>query len=770
MATSNQQRCPICLDLIKIAEDQVESFPCSHTFHAGCLVSWGDALGSSVYDHPCPVCKVVPREQAERDSQVMRQAPFSAKRLCKKGPAPALASVSDASASTSAAASASEATQVWDRTLIASRAVIELDQSPVDLEAVVPAAEVSAAPAAEVSAAPAAEVSEVVVPALASAPDASVGAPPAASAPDASDEAQTASLLPIEDIEDNEQMSDTAMETGPLLVAQPPLVVAPSGEGTPSVLVEEVETQTPALAPVVGTQPAVQELYEEYESPLPSLTSEVDSDSDDQPLVKSGGAQSSASGTQASAPDAHASSPDAQAAAPVAQATASVAQASESEAQALAPNAQALVPDAQATAPVAQAAAAVALPSVPDAQATAPVAQVTVDVALPPRAPSADAQLEAALASTTVTCAICFQNARRGSCRTLSEGRAGGTERLECNQCQRVSLALYRKFGSVNYFREMGDEPQKQLYLKCHSLKPRHMEGVAKSCITASTTTSTTFAEGGKFLPLSVWRKQGFNIAEENIRDEDKDKSDVFGEAVRLRIRSAVETKEVSVEETITMKSRRGLKRANSTSLPLEDQPTPMALQDLPETEEPEDNQSSESSSKSSSNSSDSDSDSSSSPGKKKKKKKKKNKKGTSNKKKKAAQKQKEKVLKKVEAEKKKKEEEKAEAQRARQAAIMASRMRGKMAARVDKLLPKLQAAIDVLTKSLSNHRVCMIPEITLKPIRNVFIAAEKLVHDLQAAVDGAPLPEESVPSMTKQVLKEAKNLDNMFNVFSRAP
>ena len=360
------------------------------------------------------------------------------------------------------------------------------------------------------------------------------------------------------------------------------------------VVATPVVVEAPAMVEMV-VAPVVEELYDEYCSPLPSPSdgSAMFDDSDEEPLVPawSAAACRPALAAQPSAPDAQASAPDAQASAPEAQASASEAQASASEAQAMAPIAQALAPGASASA-----------------------------------SPSAEVLLQRAIDEQRimdengwVDCDICKNPAKKGTCRILAEGNSVRDARLECKKCQRVSLALYRKFGSVNpLFREMGDGMQKELYHKCHPLKPRHMEAHAKKVITASNSTTHSYAEGGRFLPVSVWRTQGFEIDESRIMDEDRDHSDVFGHSVRLRIRSRETRGEVSVAETVSLRSRRRLTRANSTSLPIEDQPTSMALQDQQE-EADEAGEKKSSSSSSNSSSSSCDSSSSSSSGKKKK-------------------------------------------------------------------------------------------------------------------------------------------------------
>ena len=192
---------------------------------------------------------------------------------------------------------------------------------------------------------------------------------------------------------------------------------------TPVVVEAPAMVETPAMV----VAPVVEELYDEYCSPLPSPSddSAMGDDSDEEPLVPAWSACACrpALAAQPSAPDAQASAPDAQASAPEAQASASEAQASASEAQAMAPIAQALAPGASASA-----------------------------------SPSAEVLLQRAIDEQRimdengwVDCDICKNPAKKGTCRILAEGNSVRDARLECKKCQRVSLALYRKFGSVNF-------------------------------------------------------------------------------------------------------------------------------------------------------------------------------------------------------------------------------------------------------------------------------------------------------------------------------
>ena len=196
---------------------------------------------------------------------------------------------------------------------------------------------------------------------------------------------------------------------------------------------------------------------------------------------------------------------------------------------------------------------------------------------------------------------------------------------------------LVSQIREHRFFRRMPACQQAQMYRAAHTLKPDDIEKLASANVKVQKSTADTFAEGGQFLPLDVWRKQGFQINEENISEEDKGFSEVFGPTVRLRIQSRLTAATTDVAATITLAQKRGLKRKSSDALPTEPAHVPLALgaaepeaylqmAPVPSAKaEGEDSSSSTTSSTSSSSSSDS---SSSDQKKKKKKKKKKSAKG----------------------------------------------------------------------------------------------------------------------------------------------
>ena len=314
------------------------------------------------------------------------------------------------------------------------------------------------------------------------------------------------------------------------------------------------------------------------------------------------------------------------------------------------------------------------------------------------------------------------------------------------------------------------------MYRAAHSLKPDDIEKLASANVIVQKSSADTFMEGGKFLPLSVWRQQGFEINEENIADEDKDFSEVFGATIRLRIRSRMNSATTDVAATITLAQKRGLKRKSSEALPDESALVPLALgASAPEAlalapapgVRAEDAETS--SSTTSDSSSASSSDSSSSSGKNKKKSKK-NKKKAQQKKKKPTKEQK-KLLKQKAAEAQKKQEEK-EAQRQAKyddrASAMSTKAKKKLTDRVDKVLPKLQYALQALKDALANHKIILVPSVTMAPIQRTYIQAEALVAALMRVARGEPFPEDDVGAVKKAVMLATKDLKDVFKILGR--
>lgn len=99
-------------------------------------------------------------------------------------------------------------------------------------------------------------------------------------------------------------------------------------------------------------------------------------------------------------------------------------------------------------------------------------------------------------------------------------------------------------------------------------------------------TVSERFAEGGEFLPLSVWETRGFDISKfENCREEDKAEHELFGMTYRIRIRSkhtefVRETSRTSAKKARTSGALPSLPGESSSPPPIDGPSGPLAIED----------------------------------------------------------------------------------------------------------------------------------------------------------------------------------------------
>ena len=84
-------------------------------------------------------------------------------------------------------------------------------------------------------------------------------------------------------------------------------------------------------------------------------------------------------------------------------------------------------------------------------------------------------------------------------------------------------------------------------------------------------------------------------------------------------------------------------------------------------------------------------------------------------------------------------------------------------------MLPKLQNALQALKESLANHKIILVPIVTLTPIQQTYIRAEAVVAALQNVAGGEPWPEADVGAVTKAVNVAAKDLKDVFKVLGRS-
>ena len=101
-------------------------------------------------------------------------------------------------------------------------------------------------------------------------------------------------------------------------------------------------------------------------------------------------------------------------------------------------------------------------------------------------------------------------------------------------------------------------------------------------------------------------------------------------------------------------------------------------------------------------------------------------------------------------------------------ASAQGSAARQKLTSKVNKVLPKLQTALDALKVSLANHHIILVPAVTLQPIQQTFLRAEALVEELRNVAHGHPFPHADVGMVTKAVNLSTKDLKDVFKVLGR--
>ena len=95
----------------------------------------------------------------------------------------------------------------------------------------------------------------------------------------------------------------------------------------------------------------------------------------------------------------------------------------------------------------------------------------------------------------------------------------------------------------------------------------------------------------------------------------------------------------------------------------------------------------------------------------------------------------------------------------------MSTKAKNKVTAKVDKVLPKLQDALQALKDALANHKIILVPIVTMTPIQQTYIQAEALVAALLKVARGEPFPAEDVGAVTKAINLATKDLKDVFKV-----
>ena len=112
--------------------------------------------------------------------------------------------------------------------------------------------------------------------------------------------------------------------------------------------------------------------------------------------------------------------------------------------------------------------------------------------------------------------------------------------------------------------------------------------------------------------------------------------------------------------------------------------------------------------------------------------------------------------------------EQQRQVQKDQKASAQGSAAKQKLTNKVNKVLPKLQTALDALKLSLSNHNIILVPSVTLQPIQQTFLRAEALVEELRKVASGHPFPQADVGMVTKAVNLSTKDLKDVSKVLGR--
>jgi hypothetical protein len=83
--------------------------------------------------------------------------------------------------------------------------------------------------------------------------------------------------------------------------------------------------------------------------------------------------------------------------------------------------------------------------------------------------------------------------------------------------------SAFTQWGSPLLTGDTLQEQQRAFYVQIRDLGGKAMLAVAET-VAAVDETTAKFAEGGAYLPLSVWEKQGFDVASIQAKTADEDK------------------------------------------------------------------------------------------------------------------------------------------------------------------------------------------------------------------------------------------------------
>ena len=129
--------------------------------------------------------------------------------------------------------------------------------------------------------------------------------------------------------------------------------------------------------------------------------------------------------------------------------------------------------------------------------------------------------------------------------------------------CRWSTQIVHRKLGHITALRKAPLDQARQFYILAKSMQCDEIKALCERTIMATKTSGTTWAEDGKFLPLNVWARDGWDAKaiEENSLPEDIKKSEKYGWLTyRVPIESSGRKEDNLVSDSIGFKSKKKTK------------------------------------------------------------------------------------------------------------------------------------------------------------------------------------------------------------------
>ena len=119
--------------------------------------------------------------------------------------------------------------------------------------------------------------------------------------------------------------------------------------------------------------------------------------------------------------------------------------------------------------------------------------------------------------------------------------RKKGHQRMACKMCHNVTSMLYKKMDMKAVgFKDLSQEQVTDFYLKAGKIAESmgglewgKVQGLLQDTLTEKEVHSRKVKVSGKFLPLSVYERQGYDVQKIKEKGE-MQKSDIFGEVFRV--------------------------------------------------------------------------------------------------------------------------------------------------------------------------------------------------------------------------------------------